>query len=86
MEACDRQAHALAGGLDSTGLPQVVHQQFGGPDRVSLGSDRFVYPWGQTDLEFSPQEILNRSDPEAPYRAAIRRHAALPTLWLTEPG
>ena len=20
------------------------------------------YPWGQTDLEFSPQEILNRSD------------------------
>ena len=22
--------------------------------------------WGQTDLEFSPQEILNRSDPEAP--------------------
>ena len=34
---------------------------------VSLGSDRF-YPWGQTDLEFSPQEILNRSDPEAPSR------------------
>src|SRR5271157_2820158 len=25
-------------------------------------------PWGQTDLEFSPQEILNRSDPEAPPR------------------
>ena len=25
MEACDRQAHALAGGLDSMGLPQVVH-------------------------------------------------------------
>jgi len=21
-------------------------------------------PWGQTDLEFSPEEILNRSDPK----------------------
>ncbi len=26
---------------------------------VSLGS---MYPWGQTDLEFYTQEILNRSD------------------------
>src|SRR3954452_1960782 len=32
-EACDRQTHALAGGLDPMGLLQVLHQQLGGPDR-----------------------------------------------------
>jgi hypothetical protein len=26
-----------------------------------------VPSWGQTDLELSPQEILNRSDPKAPF-------------------
>ena len=28
---------------------------------------RGLCSWGQTDLEFSPEEILNRSDPEAPF-------------------
>jgi len=31
-----------------------------------LGVQLLAAPWGQTDLEFSPEEILNRSDPEAP--------------------
>src|SRR5271157_2536630 len=43
-------------------------------------------PWGQTDLEFSPQEILNRSDPKArpglpkwcPFRLEPTRGKSLP--------
>jgi len=27
--------------------------------------------WGQTDLELSPQEILNRSDPKAPEKLPL---------------
>jgi hypothetical protein len=39
---------------------------------VPWGQTDFVVPWGQIDLEFFPQEILNRSDPKAPDPKAPR--------------
>ena len=48
-----------------------------GSDRspwVSLGSDRFRSPWGQTDLEFSPLRPRARS-------SAMRSRLAFDSLW-----
>ena len=41
-------------------------------------------PWGQTDLEFSPQEILNRSDPEDP--RGPRGSPCPAVLWRSRPS
>ena len=67
-EAVDAEINELAANLASTDNAHLFGDNEFIPPCTSLGSDRFriscIPPWGQTDLEFLVEKILNRSDPK----------------------